>query len=943
MRALSVFLSIAVMMSQCLPALADPGNLGSTQRTERAPDSLSNPVAILNGGRAQIIGSGAALTPAQAVALQQVMATGSQSVVLSALGNAVGGSVIFNAGTNLASLSVPRNVTVVTDFSNNAVLNIVGNLTNFGSLYGVSTNSAINTANFTAKNITNNTGALISTVLPGNGLAGFANALPDLNLTLNAVEKLINNGTISSAGNLNLSADSITNGSSGLMSANKDVNAVTNNLTNAGTIQAGNNINVTAQTVQNMIVNNAGGLLSAANAINFNNSPATKELQTSIVGGSLLSNEVNIDAGAGNGFLNVDNLSGLLNATAGSGKFGSGSSLHLGDLNISGDPTYFSNGSLTVTLPLTFDEAITLLAGGDIILSGQTIQSRDTGTQGFNITIIAGANLVASGGATAAPGGTVPPGQISTGSVKVSGPSATGGNVFGVNATIDANSLGTGQNAGNILIAAYSNGTGGNINLAGATISASALDSKAGNVTIIGTGGITLGDINMLGGSLTSAPILAVTNAQPMGSITAFPDGHTTGTITASSAISGAGNVVIGDPIGTVAADILAPGGSITIRAGGGDLLMVAGSSIRTDDPVLSLAGRNGGAITLTSANNMTLAGLIYSRGTDGFNGASAATAGVSGTNGGNGANGGKITITAAGDINENAATTIDSSGGIGGIGGNGANGAAPPANINGGNGGNAGTITISAANLDLRGSSIVAAGGLAQDAGDAGSAFGGVAAAGGNGGNGGTAGRGGNAGAITITTAAGGASALGQVDASGGNGGTGGNGGAGGSSTGDAGGRGGNAGAGGNAGLAAAIKITGGNFMTLNGDITARGGDGGFSGLAGSGAGDTTGGIGGDAANGGIASNGGAITIQSGEILYTNDPFLPDPTILINSRGGTGGRASAAGGGGDGSAGAGGRGGLGAAAGRGGNGAPISITATVTKIDTATVGQAPS
>jgi hypothetical protein len=63
-------------------------------RTERAPENLGGQVAIRNGNQTQIISPGQALTPAQAMALQQILSTGTQSIVLGHLGNAVGDGAV---------------------------------------------------------------------------------------------------------------------------------------------------------------------------------------------------------------------------------------------------------------------------------------------------------------------------------------------------------------------------------------------------------------------------------------------------------------------------------------------------------------------------------------------------------------------------------------------------------------------------------------------------------------------------------------------------------------------------------------------------------------------------------------------------------------------------------------------------------------------------------
>src|SRR5262249_40871309 len=137
------------------------------------------------------------------------------------------------------------------------------------------------------------------------------------------------------------------------------------------------------------------------------------------------------------------------NVTAGTANVGSlSSSLNLGRLNLSGDPTFWSTLDITLTSdqPVVADN-IALLAGRNINLGNFNVNTHTT-NGGFNITIVAGANLTAKG--------TVPefPTKIGDGAtVTVSGPSGSGGNITSDDGEVIA-SGGTG-NAGNVLLAAF--------------------------------------------------------------------------------------------------------------------------------------------------------------------------------------------------------------------------------------------------------------------------------------------------------------------------------------------------------------------------------------------------------------------------------------------------------------------------------------------------------
>src|SRR5262249_8453848 len=157
--------------------------------------------------------------------------------------------------------------------------------------------------------------------------------------SLVARDSIFNFGNITSSGNLNLVAgNQIVNGAPGsqaLLSALGNVNMATQSLVNGALVQATGNINVVEQVVRNaelaalstqlsqpqaafdvlaevrnLAVNNVGGVLKALDgSINFDHANATEETTLAIVGGDLLSQMVNADAGAGHLYIRVENLS----------------------------------------------------------------------------------------------------------------------------------------------------------------------------------------------------------------------------------------------------------------------------------------------------------------------------------------------------------------------------------------------------------------------------------------------------------------------------------------------------------------------------------------------------------------------------------------------------------------------------------------------------------
>ena len=111
-----------------------------------------------------------------------------------------------------SGLSLASGQTEIIDVSTTPVLDLFGNLNNQGTIYLVSTNPLVRSVSISAQNIFDGAGALITTVLPSGGLAGYSNAINDLSLTLVARENIVNNGAITSADNLTaLAGGTITN------------------------------------------------------------------------------------------------------------------------------------------------------------------------------------------------------------------------------------------------------------------------------------------------------------------------------------------------------------------------------------------------------------------------------------------------------------------------------------------------------------------------------------------------------------------------------------------------------------------------------------------------------------------------------------------------------------------------------------------------------------
>ena len=281
------------------------------------------------------------LTPAEKIAVYQVLSAGAQSIVLGANGNAVSGSFTLGADASqyISGLLIPAGVTGIKNFGNGSALNLSGNLINAGTLLAYSNNPALNTAAISANNITNLPGGLISSVLPSASIAGVSNPIANLHLQLSAVQNFVYYGTISSSGNLNISAgSSIINGlaqggnaAQALMQAlgNLNLQAAMNlgllnaqtgtvsvlaaQLVNSGIIQALSGSVSIGSLGSSLAILNTNGSIIARDAIMISNSAPISSLLNAhatldLNGGLFSASSLAISSPAGMINLNVDQI-----------------------------------------------------------------------------------------------------------------------------------------------------------------------------------------------------------------------------------------------------------------------------------------------------------------------------------------------------------------------------------------------------------------------------------------------------------------------------------------------------------------------------------------------------------------------------------------------------------------------------------------------------------
>lgn len=532
-------------------------DLTSTARNISAGQFVqNNTVQIRTGLQNTSVTQDSLLTAAEAMAVNQVLATGQQSLKLNRDGAAVGGS--FTLGNSLASalagLVIPRGVTALNLASE---LNLGGNLVNRGTLYSALPVSSGNQSTISATNIYNNRSALITTMVPQEVLAQLTSAesfAENLSLALNASGEIVNAGTITSAGNLNLTATNIVNATSStstasaLMQAAQNLNLTANNIANSGTLASlAGNLNLSSHMSHDLAVNNSGGTMEALNGVMnvSSNGSAAEKLDVSFMGGNLRANQLNFRSLEGSVEVNVNDLVGRMNVDAGLAHVTAASeNLTLGNMNLTGDPTFYNtNGSVTIDGSLVFSgEALAIVAKTNILSStAGMIDTSSATTSGGTIMLVAGADFTVSpsntssattSGQNAGAGDStntikIKGGTTAGGFIDLTGGTGAGGGTDPITLTSASSSATVGdQNGGDIMIVAYG-GTGANagtINLPTAPLavqSSGAGTGVNGNITMIAGSttqnayGINIGGLDATGGS-GGGGVVSLNTAKPM-------------------------------------------------------------------------------------------------------------------------------------------------------------------------------------------------------------------------------------------------------------------------------------------------------------------------------------------------------------------------------------------------------------------------------------------
>lgn len=460
-------------------------------------------VTINVGGEEKTFAAGSKVTAAEYASILQTL-NGGQTLTLDSKGTALGGKLDFETITSngdnlkLSSLVIPEQVLAVGNFSKTSDVKLKGDLVNYGSIYALSNRDGGTKATIATTNLHNQEGGLISSV-PNSSLG--SNLAPLLDLKLRADDTLSNSGKIESSGDLTLSAgNSLINGDSRGRStstasavAAKNLNIDAPAVSNSGLLAAQNgNVNFTAPIDAthdgSISLNNTNGSVQALNGnINLRDASAstTEKFSTTVTGGDLLSNKLNVYGGDGAVNIHSQNITGGVTVKSGTAFVTAAESdLQIDNLVTTGDPIVASlAGDVLVNTISTSGAPFTAIANGNVNLAtGAVVNTSNAAGNGGNILFVSGANIAVGGGV-----------------YTITGPSATGGSIYG-DSNVQLISNGT-LSAGNIELVAFSNSNSGIILMNSDSIVAnSAAGNANGTVTARGSF-IEIGSISNTGGT----------------------------------------------------------------------------------------------------------------------------------------------------------------------------------------------------------------------------------------------------------------------------------------------------------------------------------------------------------------------------------------------------------------------------------------------------------
>lgn len=554
------------------------------------------------------------------------------SLILTQPVQAEGNYQVINGSSSMQSLSVGSGSTGVLDISHDGVFTLPGNLSNAGVIYVVSTNPSVRTATISATNIFNANGAVITSVLPSQGLSGISNAVSGLSLNLQALNTITNHGSIVAAGSLNLQAQSIINTGS-LIAQLGALNASMASLTNSGLIQAmQGSVLMRNPWGGSLSVNNTMGTIMASDSIlvetmgsvTESNEQTVAQALMEVTGGTLQAQQINFQCRGGNVKVNVDQMLGNVSVISNSAKVvTSQSSLNVESADVTGSLDLAStrdsvhvadNGSLQVqkgNLSLTAGTDVVLGSGSQIAALGGGITLSALG----RVALGSSNEIVSTGNMGYRAGDIVISAQDSVKSDGHNSVSSMGGSVY-VNAL--RGDIQTGKS--DTFDAFHDADFGGRVTMISANGSvrlgeSTRISSLEGNTEISApTQSVSVGsnsNISAFRGNISISALKSLT-IQPATTMAAVKNGAGGGNFTLTAA---AGNINIGDD-------------SFLLAIGGSGVLQASGGTIKTGDRVgISAASLTGvdGNLSLTSMsadfgadNNLCAQGATQIRATNG-------------------------------------------------------------------------------------------------------------------------------------------------------------------------------------------------------------------------------------------------------------------------------------------------------------------------------------
>lgn len=649
------------------------------------------------------------LTPAEYLAAIQMATAGTQQITIGASHNAIAGTFNLNI-VPVTGINIPQGVVGVNNFASASTLNLSGSLINAGTFYAVSDSRRVTTATIIANNIVN-TGTITSIIPPG-GIAGYSGLVTNLNLALSAATTIVNNGTISSAGSLSLQAGtSVTNQAvtpppggtispavlaaqssltvnaptinnliGGQITAQNDINIITNVLNNSNLLNsiAGNLVIQNPNGTKSLAVNNTGGVLSGGTGLNISSFDNGITNVVTVTGGTLTGPSIGLNAGNGQLSVNVDDVSPNVTVNGATAKFavGSGSSglnFQLGNLTQFIDLSYTGAGQVNLPGMNTGGASLIVNTTAGITAAG-AINTTTSGTQGNagNVSLTAGGGDVnvqdiTTTGLINGSGGNVS--LIASGNVNAGNINSSGGSVSGA--------------AGSIYIQA---GYGGNSGTATTGSLTASSGQTGGSISVLAPGAVNVnGNITTPGGTLTlggsTSNVSGNVNVGSSGQVNLTPDGDQGKQYVVDLAAIvqkyGGDNLVIGSLNGSFKSDIVlnsdcngclgrlnsivfattghySATGTTTSLSSATDFTVDANSGINTGSVV------GGHSVTFNTQGVLTVDGNVLSNG--GVNLASTGSGGGVSISSGRAVSGSAVSInTTSGDVLSGGAITSTS------------------------------------------------------------------------------------------------------------------------------------------------------------------------------------------------------------------------------------------------------------------------------------------